>query len=81
MQYTEQSGIIYSTLCKLYQEYKSEGFSLIIIVLLLAILCKKNKSSLATYVTTKDISNHNEIEDVLKQMLTILECNSYWDIS
>ena len=41
MQYTEQSYIIYPTLCKLYQEYKSEGFSLIIIVLLLAILCKK----------------------------------------
>lgn len=75
MQYTEQPGIIYPTLCKLYQAYKAEGFSLIIIVLLLAILCKKNKSSLATCVTTKDIFNHNEIEKILKQMLTILDCD------
>jgi hypothetical protein len=75
MQYIEQSGIIYPTLCSLYRTYKVEVFSLIIIVLLLTILCKKNKSSLATYVSTKDLSNHNKIEKILKQMRVILDCD------
>lgn len=75
MQHTEQPNINYPTLCNVYQTYKVEGFSLVIIVLLLNILCKKNKPSLATCVTSKEISNHNEIENVLKQILTILDCD------
>ena len=63
------------TLSNLYQTYKVEGFNLVTILLLLLILCKKNKSFLATCVTSKEISNHNEIENILKQMLTILDCD------
>jgi hypothetical protein len=75
MQHIEYPSINYSILCNLYQTYKVEGFSLIIIILLLSILYKKNKPVLSTCVTSKDIYNHNKIEEVLKHILTILDCD------
>lgn len=75
MQYIDHPSVNYPILCNLYQTYKVEGFSLIIIILLLSILYKKNKPFLSTCVTNKDIYNHNKIEEILKHILNILDCD------
>lgn len=59
----------------IYQSYKTEGFNLVIIILLISLLFKSFKVKHPTFVTTKEIAIHNEIEEVLKNIATTIDCD------